>query len=44
MIMKKLYATPDIDVRRYELTELISGSAGNDDGEIDLDAELNPAP
>ena len=35
--MKKQYTTPEIDVRRYELTEMISASAGKDDGEIDLD-------
>ncbi len=34
--MKKQYTTPEIDVRKYEVTEFISAS-GTDDGEIDLD-------
>ncbi len=38
--MKKQYIAPELDVRRYELTEMISGSAGKDDGDIDLDPGL----
>lgn len=39
MNMKKQYTTPEIDVRKYEVTELLSASR-NDDGEIDLDDGL----
>ncbi len=38
--MKKQYIAPELDVRRYELTEMISGSGKNDDGVIELDPGL----
>ena len=34
--MKKQYTTPEIDVRKYEITEIIAASM-TDDGDIDAD-------
>ncbi len=33
--MKKQYTSPEIDVRKYEITEIIAASK-TDDGEIEL--------